>query len=148
MLELLRICVAEFLLRVAIFIYPELEPNKKEPTIPERRVKRFELLQVVADLYANKTVTLYGEHAGYFGEVLDELHKRGVPPKDIKVMTSIMNPAGNPSTSDQIRIRLEVVDCDHPLQNRSSYHDSSIKCDKCNCIIEQFGEPIIPPTQL
>lgn len=175
MLELLRICLAELLIRAAIFIYPELEPEKKntyfkcphcsnplatetlcswcgwkpdmkggspewkawkeklepkkEPTIPERRIKRFELLQVVTYLYANKFVTLYGEHAGYWGEVVDELYKRGIPPKDIKIQTS--------STSDQVRIILEVgVVCDHPLHNRSFYHDSSIKCDKCNCIIE------------
>jgi hypothetical protein len=39
-------------------------------------------------------------------------------------------------------------DCDHPIEFREHYHDSSIVCNKCNCVIEQDGEPIVPPSKL
>ena len=39
-------------------------------------------------------------------------------------------------------------DCIHPLQFQESYHDSSVVCRKCNCIIKQFGKDIIPPSRL
>ena len=38
--------------------------------------------------------------------------------------------------------------CEHPLSARSSYHDQSVKCDDCNCVIEQYGKAIDPPSSL
>ena len=42
----------------------------------------------------------------------------------------------------------EVVKCDHPLSWQKHYHDASVVCTKCNCIIEQFGKKIDPPSRL
>ena len=42
----------------------------------------------------------------------------------------------------------EVPICDHPLSMQTTYHDNSIVCQKCRCIISQFDEPIFPPTPL
>lgn len=39
-------------------------------------------------------------------------------------------------------------DCDHPMEFRINYHDSAVVCKKCNCVIEQYGKPIIPPSKL
>ena len=38
--------------------------------------------------------------------------------------------------------------CDHPKESQSDYHDSSIYCEKCGCIIEQFGKKNEPPHKL
>ena len=38
--------------------------------------------------------------------------------------------------------------CDHPKDQLEGYHDSSIKCNKCNCIIEQFGKRLEKPSKL
>lgn len=41
-----------------------------------------------------------------------------------------------------------VEECNHPTENQVSYHDSTILCTKCNHIIAQFGEKIVPPVEL
>lgn len=38
--------------------------------------------------------------------------------------------------------------CEHPQDQVRGYHDSSLLCHKCNCIIEQYGKKIEPPTPL
>ena len=38
--------------------------------------------------------------------------------------------------------------CDHPKYKQVGWHDSSILCEKCDCIIEQYGEKIDPATPL
>ncbi len=38
--------------------------------------------------------------------------------------------------------------CTHPKGFLIDYHDSSILCSKCECIIEQFGKAINPPHKL
>lgn len=43
---------------------------------------------------------------------------------------------------------LDGILCDHPLSQREGWHDSSILCNKCSCIIEQFGIEINPPSPL
>jgi hypothetical protein len=40
------------------------------------------------------------------------------------------------------------IQCYHPKEHQEYYHDFSILCTKCNCIIEQNGEKIDPPTSL
>ncbi len=42
----------------------------------------------------------------------------------------------------------EPEPCDHPQDQRSGYHDSSVLCKKCGCIIEQHGKPIDDPAPL
>lgn len=37
-------------------------------------------------------------------------------------------------------IKQEKILCNHPIDKREDYHDSSIICTKCNEVIEQFGE--------
>lgn len=43
---------------------------------------------------------------------------------------------------------VQVVICNHPSENQVDYHDYSVLCTKCNCIIKQFGEEINPPYKL
>jgi hypothetical protein len=38
--------------------------------------------------------------------------------------------------------------CDHPKNERESYHDHSVVCNKCNCVIEQYGESLAEPSYL
>lgn len=38
--------------------------------------------------------------------------------------------------------------CKHPEDQREPYHDMTVKCCACNCVIEQFGKPIDPPSPL
>lgn len=38
--------------------------------------------------------------------------------------------------------------CNHPKEQREPYHDMTVKCNACNCVIEQFGKPINPPSPL
>jgi hypothetical protein len=38
--------------------------------------------------------------------------------------------------------------CEHPTDKQVDYHDWSILCTKCNCIISQFGKEINPPHKL
>ena len=38
--------------------------------------------------------------------------------------------------------------CSHPEDKRASYHDESVKCDSCNCVIEQYGKPLAKPSPL
>lgn len=38
--------------------------------------------------------------------------------------------------------------CKHLKKDQVHYHDQSILCTKCNCIISQYGESINPPTSL
>ena len=45
-------------------------------------------------------------------------------------------------------VRSEQLVCDHPKDQQEGYHDGAIKCNKCNCIIEQFGKEINPPSKL
>lgn len=49
---------------------------------------------------------------------------------------------------DNWRISSVGGSCDHPIEKLVNWHDDSILCDKCNCIIEQYGEKIDPPTSL
>lgn len=41
-----------------------------------------------------------------------------------------------------------IEECKHPKEFQEDYHDASILCRKCNCIIEQFGVKINPPYKL
>jgi len=54
----------------------------------------------------------------------------------------------NNSVLDDVIERSEQFICDHPKDQREGYHDSAIKCNKCKCIIEQFGKEINPPVKL
>lgn len=38
--------------------------------------------------------------------------------------------------------------CDHPKDMQTSYHDGAILCEKCNCIIAQYGKFFDEPTPL
>jgi hypothetical protein len=62
------------------------EENEKPLSIPERRVKRFELLQVVADLYAGKEVVLEGEDQQFFSDINRYLSNQKIPDKHLFVM--------------------------------------------------------------
>ncbi len=42
----------------------------------------------------------------------------------------------------------EGKECEHPKEERIAYHDSSVLCDGCGCIIEQYGEKIDNPAPL
>lgn len=41
-----------------------------------------------------------------------------------------------------------LVKCDHPQECKSAYHDGTVHCSKCGCLISQFGEKIEPPYKL
>jgi hypothetical protein len=45
-------------------------------------------------------------------------------------------------------IKNEVAVCNHPIEKRIGWRDSSILCDECDCIIEQYGKEINPPTEI
>jgi len=38
--------------------------------------------------------------------------------------------------------------CTHPESERESYHDNSVLCKACNCVIEQNGKVLSKPSQL
>lgn len=35
--------------------------------------------------------------------------------------------------------------CSHPKESQSQYHDGAIMCNKCGCLISQFGETFDTP---
>jgi hypothetical protein len=41
-----------------------------------------------------------------------------------------------------------INQCDHPPLAREPYHDNSIRCTDCNCIIEQHGKILDKPVPL
>lgn len=43
---------------------------------------------------------------------------------------------------------INIEPCDHPASKRMGWHDSAILRRGCNCIIEQYGEAIIPPNKI
>ena len=55
-----------------------------------------------------------------------------------------------PKQADNLPISSVVVSliCDHPKDEREDYHDCSVVCNKCGCVIEQYGKEINPPSPL
>ena len=41
-----------------------------------------------------------------------------------------------------------MSECKHPINECESYHDNSVVCNSCNCVIEQNGKKIEPPSRL
>lgn len=41
-----------------------------------------------------------------------------------------------------------ALPCTHPTDKLTDYHDDSVLCRTCNCIVSQHGEKIEPPTPL
>jgi hypothetical protein len=54
----------------------------------------------------------------------------------------------NEALSQHDVIKNEVAVCSHPIEKRIGWHDSAILCDECDCIIEQYGKEINPPTKI
>jgi len=38
--------------------------------------------------------------------------------------------------------------CTHPESERTDYHDMSVVCNACNCVIEQYGKELAEPSPL
>lgn len=38
--------------------------------------------------------------------------------------------------------------CTHPESERENYHDNSVLCNACNCVIEQNGKALSEPSKL
>ena len=38
--------------------------------------------------------------------------------------------------------------CKHPKDKREDYHDCSVVCSDCNCVIEQYGKMLSKPSSL
>ena len=41
-----------------------------------------------------------------------------------------------------------IKTCTHPASQRRQYHDCTVVCGACNCVIEQFGKPLDEPCPL
>lgn len=40
------------------------------------------------------------------------------------------------------------MECTHPERAREDYHDGSVMCRTCNCVIEQYGKLLNKPSPL
>jgi len=101
------------------------EENEKPLSIPERRVKRFELLQVVADLYAGKDVVLRRGDVQNAKDVYEELLKR-VPADDILLTNFFTSTRIHASelyretiNYNGIVLKLRTKDCDKFRHNKT-----------------------------
>lgn len=92
-------------------------------------------------------LTPYGaiEHLCKSKKELFNALKRAIENAPIKIIVT-------PERFEEIKTEaiedVNVLHCDHPKDKRRNYHDASIVCDKCKCVIEQFGKKIDPPSKL
>lgn len=66
--------------------------------------------------------------------------------KHLRIFADKMNPPTTLATP--VAHTGEGDKCIHPLSCRRPYHDSSIVCNQCNCVIEQYGEKLDHPCDL
>lgn len=53
--------------------------------------------------------------------------------------------------SEVKKLNIPVVSlsaCEHPTDKRVDYHDGTVLCTECYCIISQYGKEINPPHKL
>ena len=64
-----------------------------------------------------------------------------------KVLEALLSASNQENNSGEKLEKNEII-CDHPSNELENYHDSAVLCNKCGCIISQFGKDINTPHKL